>query len=977
MIQFNLNEKPVIRPRKTNDHIVHNNHNKISLKKTIIDKFTIAHWNANAISNKVYMLKEYIKANDPDAISINETWLDDQHANFTFSEFPGYNTVYKCRKDRMGGGVAIMMKKHINYARVTQVESEFSEQEVVGVKIEADSFHFYIFSYYSPPLNTISNEMLNWIESNHANFILLGDLNAKARGLGCLADHDNHSGRVLEEFLDNSHCTMLNHGLGPTYRAHSGCSTEQLDYIIATPSLATKLAAANNSFDSPLDSDHSVLSFTFRIATPLSPSSALSSPRFNYAKADWSKFAAALSNPVHDLTAAISDINFMESQIVEAILEAKSIAIPVRKSFFNSEKPSDFVKLVREKRRARRKKQKSNSPEDIREYNRLAKEVKAKSKELSKESWTKFIDRVGPRPTSSAPFWQRINRFRNKPESNTIATIVHNNTSCSNDMDKAQAFADHLSKVFSTDPLNNFDDNHKATIERFVKETELPPPTARELFTLDELNYAIKSLNNKISNDKHGLCNRLLKNVPDPFKLILLELFNKCLISGEQPESWKMSQIMLIRKKDGDISNVKSYRPISITPYLSKLNERLVLNRLVNFLTANNSLVSFQSGFRKHRQTKDNILFIVQKVLESFNRNIGKSNKLKWRVCGVFFDIAAAFDKVWHAGLIYKLIKLNVPTHITRWIQSFLEDRAFVVKVNDAISGAQPIECGVPQGSVLSPILFSIFINDIPARANKNKNQSLLFADDLCHLELFNRHTQAEENINLLLVELNAWLVKWRLKMAPHKCAYVLFNNCTQAPDLNIYLGDARICRAKETTFLGVVLDEKLSFDKHLDKIRQACKSRANIIKIVAHPSWKLDLVTLKQLYFSLVRSLFEYSSILTPALTQSRIGSLQVIQNTALRSMLRLPKGTFLGTLHRLAGVSKLADRLSLLSSRYLGNSIINSNPLVTTLYQEFLAFGNGRTRRKATLLDPHLAALELANIISHLATTTTTLQR
>jgi hypothetical protein len=282
----------------------------------------------------------------------------------------------------------------------------------------------------------------------------------------------------------------------------------------------------------------------------------------------------------------------------------------------------------------------------------------------------------------------------------------------------------------------------------------------------------------------------------------------------------------------------------------------------------------------------------------------------------------------------------------------------------------QPIECGVPQGAVLSPVLFSIFINDLPSRSNKNVNQSLLFADDLCHLEIYNQHARAEENINLLLAELDAWLSKWRLKMAPHKCTYIIFNNTNHhTPDLNILLGGERINRSSETTFLGIVLDEKLRFEQHVEKIKEACRSRINIIKILAHPSWKLDLHTLKQLYFSLVRSLFEYSSILAPVLTNTKFSEIQIVQNAALRAMLRLPRSTPIDILHNAADITLMADRLSLLASRYLVNSIINNNPLITRAYDEFIMFGINRPRARPTPLDPHLDRLETAKQIANLA--------
>ncbi len=138
---------------------------------------------------------------------------------------------------------------------------------------------------------------------------------------------------------------------------------------------------------------------------------------------------------------------------------------------------------------------------------------------------------------------------------------------------------------------------------------------------------------------------------------------------------------------------------------------------------------------------------------------------------------------------------------------------------------------------------------------------------------------------------------------------------------------------------------------------------------ILAHPSWKLNLQTLKQLYFALVRSLFEYSSILAPALTRTRLQSVQVLQNTALRAMLRQPRGTPIDILHRSVGVVEVADRLFLLVERYLTNSIHPSNPLIIQLCDEFFAFGNGRIRSKQTLLDPHHNSLQLALSISRLA--------
>ena len=135
--------------------------------------------------------------------------------------------------------------------------------------------------------------------------------------------------------------------------------------------------------------------------------------------------------------------------------------------------------------------------------------------------------------------------------------------------------------------------------------------------------------------------------------------------------------------------------------------------KLKNFLKENNIIIKQQSGFRNNRSTTDNICFMTQKIKEQFNR--GK------KACGLFFDIASAFDKVWHQGLLYKLIKLKMPNFILCWLKNFLGNRCFDVKIGNETSQTHKVTTGVPQGAALSPLFFSILINDIPLMYKKKK----------------------------------------------------------------------------------------------------------------------------------------------------------------------------------------------------------------------------------------------------------------
>ena len=236
---------------------------------------------------------------------------------------------------------------------------------------------------------------------------------------------------------------------------------------------------------------------------------------------------------------------------------------------------------------------------------------------------------------------------------------------------------------------------------------------------------AVKNLNQKTSLDFTGLSNKMLKAMSNITKDRILQLFNQCLLNYSLPLNWKKSAITMILKPNNEANNIAAYRPISMTSCIARLFERVILQRLKKHLDQNNILIKQQSGFRRGRQTRDNLIFLTQKVQEAFNKGE--------KVLSIYFDVAAAFDKVWHQGLLFKLIKLKTPYYLVRILQEFLSDRSFMVKVGNNVSSERPIECGVPQGAVLSPTLFSVFINDVPINDSKNE-QTLLFADDIASL---------------------------------------------------------------------------------------------------------------------------------------------------------------------------------------------------------------------------------------------------
>ena len=345
-------------------------------------------------------------------------------------------------------------------------------------------------------------------------------------------------------------------------------------------------------------------------------------------------------------------------------------------------------------------------------------------------------------------------------------------------------------------------------------------------------------MNSKTSTDSFGMSNKMIKHSSYLMKEKLLEIFNKCLHKKEVPHSWKHSVISMLVKSCQDGKNVSSFRPISMIPCIDRLFERLILSRLHKHMKLNNILVKNQSGFRENRQTKDNLLYLTQKAQEGFNEDK--------KTLAVLFDVAAAFDKVWHLGVIYKLVLLKVPYYLITIIWAFLKNRTFVVKIDGVKSSVRVIICGVPQGGVLSPTLFSLYINDIPLAEGEDV-KTLLFADDIVFILRYrfrkNKKAMPEaksiaENIaQPYLDKLVEWMSTWRLSLAPHKCAQITFSkakdNLRDKMKLKLYGDD--IPEDLNPKFLGIVFDRKLNFSNHLNSLDTKVRERLNLLKILSY----------------------------------------------------------------------------------------------------------------------------------------------
>ena len=288
---------------------------------------------------------------------------------------------------------------------------------------------------------------------------------------------------------------------------------------------------------------------------------------------------------------------------------------------------------------------------------------------------------------------------------------------------------------------------------------------------------------------------------------------------------------------------------------------------------------------------------------------------------------------MWHNGLISKLIKINLPHYLVKWISYYLKERDFCVKIGEFQSEAKPIRCGVPQGAVLSPTLFSIYINDTPILYDKNKAYSLLFADDLATFFIFKKINKTESRIRTYMKQLEIWLGKWRLTMHAKKCNQMIFNNNSNKninKNHSFKLYNETIPACETLKFLGITFDLGLTFKEHVIDIKKKCINRLNIIKILSNKKWKLDTETLKTIYLSLIRSILDYSSLIMPYLSKTLTKTIQSTQNTAFKIIYKLRFDTPTEEVVTKSGIQKIKDRAQDLNENFIKNAIENQNELI-----------------------------------------------
>ena len=394
-------------------------------------------------------------------------------------------------------------------------------------------------------------------------------------------------------------------------------------------------------------------------------------------------------------------------------------------------------------------------------------------------------------------------------------------------------------------------------------------------FSIDELKDSIcKSHDTAVGPD--DIHYQMLKHLPEDVLFTLLDLLNNIWQSGTFPPGWRQATIVPIPKPGKDRSDPSSYRPIALTSCICKVMERMANCRFVWYLEKNQIITANQSGFRKHRGTNDQLIRLETFIREAF---IARQHAV-----GIFFDLEKAYDTTWKYGILKDLHDAGLRGRLPVFIDGFLKDRKFQVRLNSEYSDLFEQEMGVPQGSILSVTLFALKINSI-VKALCPGVECSLYVDDflICYrskyIHIIERHLQR------CLNKLQTWADTNGFKFSESKTVCVHFcrlHSCVSEPCLN--LNGNCIPVVEETKFLGMIFDRKLSFIPHLRYLCTKCSKALNLLRVVAHTDWGADRDTLLYLYRTLIRSKLDYGSIVYGSARDSYLKMLDPIQNHALR---------------------------------------------------------------------------------------------
>ncbi|OOZ57434.1 hypothetical protein BOW43_12400 [Solemya velum gill symbiont] len=497
------------------------------------------------------------------------------------------------------------------------------------------------------------------------------------------------------------------------------------------------------------------------------------------------------------------------------------------KSFWFDDKCALAVRL---RKKSLRVYQRQPTHANMLDYKRQRAATRRLLKLTRRESWRNYVSTLSS-STGLRSVWNTIRSIKGQSSGfQAPKHILDHDHSVTTLPDIADTLASTISRNSSDVMCNPSFLNFKSQAEQTPLDfTSSNTESYNQLFSLQEFHLAL----NKAKNTSPGpddVPYDFLRNLPSPAQTLLLSIFNYIWTTGDIPSIWKEAFVIPIPKPGKDPSNASNYRPISLTSCVCKTFERMINDRLVWVLESKNLLTHVQCGFRKGRSAVDHLI-----RLDTFIKNAFCDRK---RVVTVFFDLEKAYDTTWRYGILRDLHTLGFRGHLPLFISNFLSDRSFRIRLGSTFSNSFPQDIGVPQGSVLSVTLFSIKINSI-AEILDSDTMGFLFVDDFAAGFAHRDMDAIDAHLQACLHRLEQWADENGFRFSMSKTVCMHFSRLISGvrdPSLTLYGNPIPV--VKEFKFLGMLLDPKLMYDRHIYALRLKCKKALNIIRVLSNTTW-------------------------------------------------------------------------------------------------------------------------------------------
>lgn len=868
-------------------------------------------WNARGWSNKKEELQRYIREYDINVVTEIKCGMND---NFRVS---GYKSIIKNRISNTGrgiGGVGIFIKGGIG---VEEIDMGVAEDEVdcVGIRIKniEECEEAAILGIYRRPGPTTKKTWRNLLSSlkEEKNIILTGDFNAHNVIWNC--EDTDRNGEVLWEVMEENDMIIVNDSTKSRI-GEGGVRSSNIDLVFSTRDIFQFIECSQ--LEDSWGSDH------FPIVAELKVNRCVykkKTNRLSKKKTDWERYEEIMI----DMEDKIDTEEFQEAtmekrydMMVKSMIDAVEIAThgereskkkkqnnkeditdkrSERKQIkrINNEKnpvqwwDEECEKAIEERKEALKKYYKDMTMENFIEYKRLRAVARKVIRRKKRENFVEFAGSLNKNSDLSY-VWKKMKIIKNS--FNVVDWKKWQGE------DREKVIRKEIDKIappwVEIEELD--DDMYRVEESSYNKE-----------FLMSELQNALRRVKTKSSPGLDHIEYKMLQKCGIKMKTELLIIFNECFRSGYMMKEWKRNQVIFIDK-----ANKEKVRPITMSSCISKILERMINDRLMWWLEHNKLLDESQNGFRKGRSCNDNIARLSIEVEKGLMEN-------DWTLV-VFLDISSAYDNVNRKILIEKLNEIECPTKIVRYIDTWMKDRSTKLIINEKEEEERVINKGLPQGGVLSPLLYAVYTRNLGKDLEEGVNM-LQYADDVAVYITGKNIGGMEEKLERSLEKLDSLLLSIGLEIEPSKTKLIGFNRKGEINrNRGIELKGEMIRYEREASFLGIVYDVQTTYRRQIETMKGKVEKRCNILRWLNRVSWGMEVNTALLVYKAFVRSVIDYGLFVVFPKDLRNRNKVEKLQYKGIRIALGYRNSTPTNVMVAEAKVMRMEERAGFLARNF-----------------------------------------------------------